>query len=167
VTRVFLSLGSNIRPELHLKQAVEQLRSRCRVLAVSPVYETRPIGPDGAPTAGQPNFLNAAVLIETDLDATTLKSRTLRPIEEELGRERQGKFAPRTIDLDIILFGSQVLDLDGRHIPDPNLLRHAHIARPLADLEPAFRHPEAGRTLAEIAAALPHPDITPRPDVSL
>jgi len=168
MTRVLISLGSNIRPRQHLQQAVERLRERSRVLAVSPVYETRPIGPDGKPTPDQPRFFNAAALIETDLDAATLKNCVLRPIEEELGRERRpNKYAPRTIDLDITLFGDQVLDLDSRHIPDPDLLQYAHIARPLADLEPDFRHPEDGRTLPEIADALPQTGVAPRPDVSL
>ena len=163
MTQVVISLGSNIQPATHLRQAVERLRACCRVLAVSPVYETAPIG-----VLDQPSFLNAAVLLETNLDAATLKNDILRPIERKLGRVRTAdKNAPRTIDLDITLFNDQVFDLGQRHIPDSDLLRYAHSAIPVADIVPTWRHPEDGRTLAEIASSLPATGIRPRPDIIL
>jgi dihydroneopterin aldolase/2-amino-4-hydroxy-6-hydroxymethyldihydropteridine diphosphokinase len=161
--RVLISLGANIDPERNLVEAVRRLAERCHLLAVSPVYETRPVG-----RTDQPNFLNAAALIETDLDAAQLKHQVLRPIESELGRVRTAdRNAPRTIDLDISLFGDQILDVEERHIPDPEILRFAHIARPLADLAPEFRHPETGQTLLQIAQALPHAGLERRTDLAL
>jgi dihydroneopterin aldolase/2-amino-4-hydroxy-6-hydroxymethyldihydropteridine diphosphokinase len=160
---VFVSLGSNIDPAHNLVEAVRRLAVHCRLVAVSPVYETQPVG-----KTDQPNFLNAAALIETDLGAARLKDQELRVIELELGRVRTSdKNAPRTIDLDISLFNDQVLDVEGRHIPDPEILRFAHIARPLADLAPEYRHPETGQTLREIAEALPDCGLVRRTDLAL
>lgn len=159
--RVFVALGSNIRPELNLREAVLRLASSCTVHALSSVYETAPVG-----KTDQPNFLNAAVLIETERDAAALKQEVLKVIESELGRVRTAdKNAPRTIDLDITLFDEQVLDAGGRHIPDPDLLRYAHIAVPMADLAPAYRHPETGQTLRQIAERLSRVGLKRRPDV--
>jgi 2-amino-4-hydroxy-6-hydroxymethyldihydropteridine diphosphokinase len=161
--RAFLSLGSNIDATRYLPEAVQRLSAHCRLLAVSPVYETRPVG-----TLEQPNFLNAAVLVETELTPAELKSRVLQVIEGELGRVRTAdKNAPRTIDLDISLFDDGEYEVGGRHIPDPEILQFSHIARPLADLAPDFRHPVAGRTLREIAASLPDGGLVSRPDVVL
>ena len=147
--RVLVSLGSNINPEHNLKAAVQRLASRFRLRAVSPVYETTPVG-----KTDQPDFMNAAALVETDLDAAELK-QALQAIEQELGRVRtEDKNAPRTIDLDISLFNDQALEVGSRRIPDPDILRHPHIARPLADLAPQLRHPETGQTLQAIAQGL-------------
>jgi dihydroneopterin aldolase/2-amino-4-hydroxy-6-hydroxymethyldihydropteridine diphosphokinase len=153
--RVFVSLGSNIDAEQNLREAVRRLarcthRSHCRLLAVSPVYETQPVG-----KTDRPDFLNAAALIETDLPAAELKSQVLSAIEAELGRVRTAdKNAPRTIDLGISLYDDQVLDIGRRHIPDPDILQFAHIAQSLADLAPEYRHPETGQTLLEVARAV-------------
>jgi dihydroneopterin aldolase / 2-amino-4-hydroxy-6-hydroxymethyldihydropteridine diphosphokinase len=161
--RAFLLLGSNIDPQHNLPEAVRRLASRCRLVAVSPVYESRPVG-----TTNQPNFLNVAVLIETRHAAGELKTEVLQSIEQELGRVRtQDKNAPRTIDLDIVLFNDEVLELGHRHIPDPDLLRFSHVARPVADLAPQYCHPETGQTLAEIAESLPSVGLILRPDLDL
>jgi 2-amino-4-hydroxy-6-hydroxymethyldihydropteridine diphosphokinase len=129
---------------------------------VSPVYETAPVG-----TANQPLFLNAAALIETHQTPRELK-RTLQMIEQALGRVRAAdKNAPRTVDLDISLFGDQVLEVQDRHIPDPEILQFVHIARPLADLKPRHRHPETGQTLLEIAQSLPAGGIEHRQELVL
>jgi len=160
--RVFLALGSNINAEHNLHAAVRRLASRFHMRAVSPVYETAPVG-----KTDQPNFLNAAALIETDLSAAQVK-QVLQALEQELGRVRsEDKNAPRTIDLDISLFDDQVLDMGSRHIPDPDLSKYPHIARPLADLAPQQRHPETGQTLQEIAQGLPAGGLVRRPDVVL
>lgn len=105
--------------------------------------------------------------MRTELSPVDLKG-CLGQIEAQLGRVRVpgDKFAPRTIDLDISLYGDAVLELDGRHIPDPDGLRYAHIAVPLADITPAWRHPEDGRTLGEIAAELGAGDLA-RQEASL
>jgi 2-amino-4-hydroxy-6-hydroxymethyldihydropteridine diphosphokinase len=149
--RVFVSLGSNIEKERNLPEAIRLLAERCRLVAVSKVYETTPVGYDG-----QPSFLNAAVLIETSLDAAAFRQQILNQIEQQLNRVRTAdKFAPRTIDADIILYDEDVLDLDAHHhIPDPDLLRFAYVAVPIADLDPGMRHPETGEGLGQIAQRL-------------
>jgi 2-amino-4-hydroxy-6-hydroxymethyldihydropteridine diphosphokinase len=163
MNRVFVVLGSNIQPEHNMREAVRRLAARCWLLAVSPVYETAPVG-----KTDQPNFLNAAALIETPLTAEELKEQVLLAIECELGRVRTAeKNAPRTIDLDIALFNQQVLDMGGRHVPDPDLLEHPHISVPLADLAPEYRHPETGQTLREIAGSQPRGGLERRDDVKL
>lgn len=175
MARVVLTLGSNIDKERNLPAAVALLAARTRVLAVSPVYETEPIG-----LLAQPIFFNAAVLLATDQPAAALKDGLLRDIETRLKRVRQAdNNAPRTIDLDIVLYDDQVFDYtpaDGRprHIPDRDLLRFAHCALPVADLLPVMAHPETGEPLATLAARLElesrrggQPAIRPRPDVDL
>lgn len=182
LNRAFVSLGSNIAPERNLTSAVRLLAEQCRLLAVSRVYETQPVLSGSAPAraratgaavvavsaSGQPNFLNAAVLVETHLEAAEFKRQVLQPIESQLGRVRTpDKNAPRTIDLDISMFNDEVFDMGGRHIPDPDLLRFPHIAYPLADLAPQYCHPETGATLLEIARSLAEIGLTYRPDLVL
>jgi len=161
--RVFIAMGSNIDAANNLQAATQLLAEQCVLLAVSPVYETLPVG-----TTDQPNFLNAAALIETPLATADLKRQVLLQIEDRLGRVRVAdKNAPRTIDLDIALFNSDVLDVDARHIPDPDILKYAHIAVPLADLAAQYRHPETGQTLREIAEHLSQEGLIRRNDVRL
>lgn len=149
--RVFVSLGSNIEKEQNLPEAIRMLAERCQLVAVSKVYETTPVGYDD-----QPSFLNAAVLIETSLDAAAFRQEILTQIEQQLNRVRTAdKFAPRTIDADIILYNDDVLDLDAHHhIPDPDLVQFAHVAVPIADLDPDMCHPETGERLDQIAQRL-------------
>lgn len=144
-----IALGSNIEPRENLPRALEGLRRRLTVTAVSHVYETAPVG-----TAGAPTFLNAAVRAVTHRSPEDLKWRLLRPIETELGRVRTGdRNAPRTVDLDLVLYGSLVLrdPEQGLTLPDPDLCRHAHLALPVADVAGELRHPVTGTPLAEIA----------------
>jgi 2-amino-4-hydroxy-6-hydroxymethyldihydropteridine diphosphokinase len=144
----YLSLGSNLDKEHNLPAAVRLLAGHGRLLAVSAVYETAPVG-----NPGDPSFFNAAVALETELQPAELKGRVLAHIEQQLGRQRNADpNAPRTIDVDISLFDDAILDLGKRHIPDPEILRYLHIAVPLADVAPDYRHPETGEILAQIAA---------------
>ncbi len=163
MTRVLLLLGSNLDRESNFCRAAQRLAELVPVVAFSPVYETEPMG-----GPAQPRFLNAAALIETDLEPQQLKDQVLRRIEGELGRVRgPDKFAPRTIDLDIILFGERAFHLSGRQVPDPELLRYAHIARPAADVAPDWLHPVTGESLRTIAGRLPSQQMVPRPDIIL
>lgn len=142
----YLSLGSNLEPEHHLLAAVAKLAQFGRVRAVSTVWETLPVG-----FSDQPNFLNAAVLLETDLSARALREETIATIEATLGRVRtENKNAPRTIDIDIMLFNSDVMQVNQRHIPDPEVLERPFVAIPLAEIAPDYVHPETGQTLQEI-----------------
>jgi len=162
--RCYLLLGSNVDKERNLPAALRMLRPR-GLVAVSPVYETPPVG-----TTHPEPFLNAAALLETDLAPEQVKTAVCREIERALGRVRDpdDRFAPRTIDLDIALWDGEVLTVLGSPVPDPDILRHLHAARPLADLAPDLVHPVDGRTLAAIAADLAAggaPLPRPRPDV--
>ena len=160
--RAFLSLGSNIDPEHNLPRAARELKSLGRLLAVSTVYQNPAIGP-----TPQPDYLNAAVLLETGLSPQALRVE-LRRVEQRLGRRRTpDKYAPRTIDIDLMLFGSLVLREAGMTIPDPDLLVRAHLALPLAELDPGHRHPVSGVTLGAIAERLrSQAALTPHADVS-
>lgn len=163
----YLSLGSNLDKERNLPQAVRLLAAHGRLLAVSAIYETAPVGnPD------DPTFFNAAVALETALSPLELKQQVLAAIEQCLGRQRSADpNAPRTIDIDISLYDDAILDLGKRHIPDPEILRFVHVAVPLADLAPDYRHPETGESLAAIAerltAAAGQPALGRRSDLSL
>lgn len=130
---VYLSLGSNIEPEKNLPACVEILKIRFRVLKVSSIYETDPVGP-----AGNQKFCNMAVAVETGLDTQTL-SRQLREIEAKLGRKRAGKdkFAPRPIDIDTV--------------PTPGYTDHFFVMVPLAEIAPEERDPVSRKTFREIA----------------
>ena len=125
------------------------MRQLGRLRGISGVYQNPAIG--GRP---QPDYLNAAVLLEVDSPPDALRAE-LRSIEAELGRVRTSdKYAPRTIDLDLSLLGDQIHQGPGFQIPDPGITRLAHLAIPLAELAPEFRHPELGETLAIIADRL-------------
>lgn len=162
--RVYLDLGSNIEPECNLPAAVERLAKLSTLIAVSSVWETKPLGmPD------QPNFLNVGVLVETNLSAATFKKTVIHNIEQALGRVRtKNKNAPRTIDIDIILFNDDIFELDGRHIPNKELLERPFVAASLAEIAPDYKHPETGQTLLEIAQGfdLTEGDMLLRSDVT-
>lgn len=149
-TVAFIALGSNIAPDVNLPAALRLLAERCALLARSPVYRTPPQG-----FADQPDFYNMAVRAATALDPAAFKQTVLADIERALGRVRdpRNKNAPRTIDLDIALWGTAALTYGSRpwRVPDPDILRFAHLAIPLADLAPDYVHPETGATLAQIA----------------
>ena len=148
MNRAYLSLGSNIEPVANLRAAITMLAAQTRLLAVSSVWETAPLG-----ITDQPNFLNMAALVEIELSAEQLKRDVLRRIETALHRNRTGhRYGPRTIDIDLMLFNRDIFDLDGHHIPNSEVLERAFVAIPLAEISPEYRHPETGQTLAAIAA---------------
>jgi 2-amino-4-hydroxy-6-hydroxymethyldihydropteridine diphosphokinase len=160
--QAFISIGSNIEPEKHLPLAIYRLHEIGRLLKSSNVYQNPPIG-----RPEQDDFLNAAVLLETTLPALEIRHR-FRQIEFDLGRIRsEDKFAARTIDLDLCLLGDQVINSPEVTLPDPDLLQRAHLAVPLAELDPHFLHPLTGETLQGIADYLiPHAKLTLREDIT-
>lgn len=160
-----LALGSNIRPEFYLPAATAELGRCGRLVGVSRVWQTSPV--DGS---GRPDFLNAAVLLETDLSAATLCCEVTRPIEAALGRVRDpgDSHAPRTIDIDLALFDDDELVIEHRRVPDPQLLQRAFLAVPVAELRPGYLWPGTGRSLSQVAADLARRcPLHPRPDVRL
>ena len=145
--RAYLSLGSNIEPEAHLRAAIAELRARFGEIVVSPAYRSRAIGFDG------PDFLNLAVAIDTDLDPVALDA-WLHDLENRHGRRRDvPRYASRTLDVDIVLFDDLVVDGPGQlRIPRPEL-KEAFVLRPLSDIAPGVRDPMSGKTLAELWGA--------------
>lgn len=147
--RAYLSLGSNVAPERHLRAAISALRERFGEVVVSPVYRTPAVGFDG------PDFLNAAAIVDSDLEPQPLND-WLHALEDAHGRDRSGpRFADRTLDIDIVLFDDRMLDGEGHlRIPRPEL-RHAFVLRPLADIAPGVVVPGRGQTLAQLWALHP------------
>lgn len=160
---VFISLGSNIKPEVHIPKAVQCLQQVGELLAVSHVYQSPAYG-----NAVQPDYLNAAVLIHTSKSAEEVRE-TLRMIESTLGRARgNDPNMARSIDLDLCLFGSMVRRTGAVLLPHPDVVKRAYMAIPLAELAPEFKHPEMGRSLAEIATGLRScAKLALRPEVSI
>ncbi len=152
-TRAVIVAGSNLEKERHLPEAIRLLRRHRRidVERVSRFFESASVGgPQGAP-----NYFNAAIVACTDLPPEELRAE-LRAIESALGRVRtDDPDAPRTIDLDIAYYGDVVAEFAGWSLPDPNAVKEAHVAVPIADVAPDWVHPETGSTAYDLVAALP------------
>ncbi len=150
---VWLSLGSNIRPWANLRAALRLLRKACVVERCSPVYRTAPRG-----DSNQADFLNMALRARTRRSPSEFHHRVIQLVERQLGRVRDphNRNAARTIDIDIALWDEAILEFGAppRRVPDLDVLRFAHVAWPLAALDPEYRHPVTGESLRAIAEAL-------------
>ena len=147
--KAYIGLGSNLgERESLLKSAIEQLAQlpETRLGRVSSLYDTAPVG-----ELDQPNFLNAVAQLETALTARQLLWNLLL-IERRLGRVRHAaqRYGPRTIDLDLVLFGDQVIDTVDLKVPHPEYHRRAFVLVPLAEIEPKLVHPVLGLTATEL-----------------
>lgn len=156
---LFISLGSNINPLENLNSALHYLKEEFGKIKTSNFYRSPAIlGP--ANKERQSNYLNAAILTESDLDCDFVKFNILRKIEDKLHRIRTDeKFAARTIDLDISLYGSIIKDTENIVIPDPDIMTQAHIVYPLCDLDPNFIHPINKLTLNAIQSTMNNSEI--------
>lgn len=135
MSRVYLSLGSNIEPEKNIPAAIDLLIAKLKVTGVSSVYETDPVGP-----AGNKKFWDLAAAVETSLPLNEL-IQVLREIEADLGRKREAdKFAPRTLDIDVL--------------PQPGYQKLAFIVVPLAEIAPQEKDPETGKSFKDLAEGL-------------
>ncbi|HEX8813804.1 MAG TPA: 2-amino-4-hydroxy-6-hydroxymethyldihydropteridine diphosphokinase [Terracidiphilus sp.] len=147
----YIGLGGNVpsavgTPEVTLACAVERLGTLGRMLRRSRLYSTAPVG-----FADQPRFLNAAVALETELSAPELLDGLLW-IEREFGRDRTKAIpnGPRTLDLDILLYGQQMLDEPGLAVPHPRLSERAFVLVPLNEIAPDVVVPNSGRSVKEL-----------------
>jgi 2-amino-4-hydroxy-6-hydroxymethyldihydropteridine diphosphokinase len=145
-------LGSNLGDrELNLLRAVAELGKLpgTRVTGLSPFYETEPVG-----GVAQDNFYNAVVRLETSLSPADLLER-LKEIEVKVFRRvPSGHWGPRSMDLDILLYGEELLSGERLTVPHPRLAERRFVLQPLADLAPSLRHPSLGKTIAELLASL-------------
>jgi 2-amino-4-hydroxy-6-hydroxymethyldihydropteridine diphosphokinase len=139
--KAYLSLGSNIQPEINLVRAVHLLENYGKVQKISNAWESESIGARG------PNFLNACLLFASTHTTVELKEQVIHPIEAQLGRIRTSdKYIPRTIDIDIILFDDQP--------QDDKVWETAFVIVPLAEIHPDYQNPITGERIAETAARI-------------
>jgi len=148
---VYLSLGSNLgNREKYLREAISRLQELGIIKQVSAFYETQPV----EVRTEQPWFLNCALAIETELMPLEFLSRMLG-VERSMGRVRTEPKGPRTIDIDILFFGNDVLDTSELTVPHPALQQRRFVLEPMTEIAPALVHPVLKRTVRELLDSLP------------
>jgi 2-amino-4-hydroxy-6-hydroxymethyldihydropteridine diphosphokinase len=156
--RAYIGLGSNLDDPLQqLQRAIAALRRipESRLTAVSPLYRSKPMGP-----ANQPDYLNAVAMFDTCLEPLALLD-ALQTIEQQQGRVRTGEhWGPRTLDLDLLLYGSEVIDLPRLQVPHPEITRRGFVLCPLSDLAPELTFPD-GLSLRDAMAGINFSDLEP------
>jgi 2-amino-4-hydroxy-6-hydroxymethyldihydropteridine diphosphokinase len=148
---VYLGLGSNLgNREENLARACSIIGGNCgRVLAVSAVYETDPVG-----FSSDSRFLNAALALETKISPSDLMEKLLE-IEASLGRVRSGRgYSSRTIDIDILLYGNKIIDSNTLKVPHPFMHERLFVLEPLNEIAPDAVHPVTGKRIAEMLNSL-------------
>ena len=154
-TTVYLSLGSNLGDrEKNLRTAIAALAdAKARVIRVSSFYETEPVD-----LREQPWFLNCAVQAETELPPLELL-RALRAIESQMGSKKLVPKGPRLIDLDILLYGDEIIDTPELQVPHPRMLMRRFVLMPLAEIAPNFKHGSWKGTVSRLLKNLPDPSV--------
>jgi len=143
-TQAYVAAGSNVDPFVNLRKALDLLAARYPTLTVSPAYRNAAVGFSGD------DFVNLVVGIATVQPVRELL-RELHAVEEACGRTRlHAKWAPRAMDLDVLVYGDLVVDEPDLKLPRPDLVRRAYMLKPLVDLAPELRHPTLGTTMREL-----------------
>jgi 2-amino-4-hydroxy-6-hydroxymethyldihydropteridine diphosphokinase len=149
---VYVAAGSNIEPEKNLGRALDELQQTFGEIEISPAYRNPAVGFAGA------DFSNLVVAFRP-ADSPALVKQKVERIELLCGRPRDAaKWAPRTMDLDVLMYDQLVSDQPGLILPRPDLLRRAFMLKPLADLAPGLQHPTRHRTIGELWAEFPSAD---------
>lgn len=142
--QVYVAAGSNIEPQLNLRSALNALKRRVGDVRVSKAYKNKAVGFDG------PEFINLVIGFETELTLTEVLS-VLQAVEGLCGRARRApKFEPRTMDLDLLLYGDMVCNTHAITLPRPDLTKRAYMLGPLAELAPEAVHPTLKQTIGEL-----------------
>lgn len=151
VHHAYIGFGANLGDRLAAcRKALTRLASLpgCRLVRVSSLYETEPVG-----VTDQPRFINGVALVETEGDAYWLL-RQLLAIEEDLGRVRGARWGPRTMDVDLLFFDEEIITLAELSVPHPRLHERRFVLQPLHEIAPGLRHPVLGKSVGELLEAL-------------
>ncbi len=150
MSRALIALGANLGdPQAALHWATKRLDTLGRVTAVSGFYRTKPVGGP----SNQPDYLNAALELETTLEPLPLL-RALLALEAEYGRVRQERWGARVLDLDLIAYDCAVLNTPELTLPHPRAWERLFVLEPLSEIAPHYAHPQTGQTVAQAAARL-------------
>ncbi len=150
VVRAFVGVGSNIEPERNIADALVRLSKHVDITGISSFYKTAPLLREN-----QNDYLNGVWQISTSIPPEELKFGVLRTIEKELHRSREtDKYAPRTIDLDLLIYGDIVIQEDNLIIPDPDIYKRSFIAFPLSELKPDMIMSDTNKPLVDILSVL-------------
>lgn len=159
--RVYVAAGSNVDAPANLRRALDVVRAGCGPLTLSPVYANAAVGFEGD------DFLNLVFAVDTALPLADVLE-VLHRAETACGRPRNApKWAPRAMDLDVLLYGDEVGEFPGAVLPRPDLVKRAYMLGPLAALAPEVVHPTLGRTIGELWAAFDKTGWAPRVVASL
>lgn len=151
MVRVFIGIGSNMQPEANIRTALQSLQEQVTIVAISTFYLTAPVK-----GVAQPSFINGVVEITTTLSPVQLKYTVLRSIEAELGRQRsEDKYAPRPIDLDLLLYDGLEITSPELTLPDPDIAQRAFLAIPLCEIAPDIIIPDVKQRICDIAQSCP------------
>ena len=143
--RVFLALGTNLGDrQANLQLARRSLSPNIKIHACSSIFQTPPWGYED-----QPEFLNQVLEVRTDLDPLPLLE-ALKAVEAQMGRLKSFRFGPRLIDLDILFYGQQVIEMEKLSIPHPRLQERAFVLVPLHEIAPDFVHPALNETISTL-----------------
>ena len=146
MSTAYLGLGSNVDARNHISSGIDVLRLAFDEVVLSPVYQTAAFGFEGN------DFINLAAAVKTEMGPLELKN-FLNEIENRHGRNRDApKYSDRTLDIDILLFDERVTRTDKLDLPRAEILRFAHVLKPLADIAPQLKHPVEALTFAELWA---------------